>query len=183
MQLVRTMITKEKKNQNQYRLPILILVNGILYTINFCVNGFCVRSILYCFMTSLLIEVGIEDEKTKHISLKWNGLLLLIGIFVCIGDRPHIKDHMLGMFCVSFALFVLFVLSKGAAIGGGDVKLMGAAGLILGLEQSVYALFIGCALAVVCYLVRWKKIRTKQPIAMGPYLAISIWVCAIWSLH
>ena len=183
MHLVWTLLTKEENNQNRYRLPILTLVNGILYIIVLGIKGISILSISLCLMTTVLIFIAIEDEKTRNIPLMWNGLLVMIGIIICVVDRENIREHLFGMFGISIALAILHIFSKGSAIGGGDVKLMSGAGLILGFDKSVTAFFIACNLALICHLIRMKKVGAEHELAMGPYLALSIWLCAIWSLH
>ena len=166
--------------QKKYRLPIIVLVNGILYFIIFVQKGIHAESILYCFMTTILIKISVLDEKTKQIPIKWNLLLMIIGILFTIMDKQHISSHLWGMMGMCTCLILLYIFSKGSAIGGGDIKLMGAAGLILGLEQSAYALLIACLLALVCHGVRMIKFGAEKVLAMGPYLSIGIWICAIW---
>ena len=84
------------------------------------------------------------------------------------------KEYILGMFAVSLPLLLLFLITKGAAIGGGDIKLMAAAGLFLGSEKILYALFLGCLLGVLIHGLRIKIQGAERKLAMGPYLAAGI---------
>jgi len=62
------------------------------------------------------------------------------------------------------------------AFGGGDVKLMAAAGLLLGWQQLLVAAFIGIILGGgygVLVLATGKKDR-KEHFAFGPALCIGI---------
>lgn len=183
MQLGWILLTKEENNQKKYRLPIIALVNGILYIIVVWKNGITIKSMLYCLMTTVLLLIALEDEKNKEIPLKWNISLSLIGILICAIDRENIKGHIGGMLGISILLVLLHVLSKGRAIGGGDVKFMCGAGLILEFEKSVYAFWLACILALLCHLIRMKKAGAEHTLAMGPYLAFSVWICTIWRLH
>ena len=84
-------------------------------------------------------------------------------------------------------LTILFYLIKGKSLGGGDVKLMAAIGLLMGWEDALLALFVGCILALGCHAVQMKKHRTttvdadgantckrENTLAFGPYLAAGI---------
>jgi prepilin signal peptidase PulO-like enzyme (type II secretory pathway) len=61
--------------------------------------------------------------------------------------------------------------SGGLSLGWGDVKLAALGGPLLGLQESLLAFSIGCAVAVVVARIR----RTgNSSIAFGPYLAAAI---------
>ena len=95
--------------QKKYRLPIIVLVNGILYFIIFVQKGIHAESILYCFMTTILIKISVLDEKTKKIPIKWNLLLMIIGILFTIMDKQHISSHLWGMMGTSACLILLYI--------------------------------------------------------------------------
>ncbi len=69
------------------------------------------------------------------------------------------------------------------ALGLGDVKLMGAAGLWLGLEDLMLALTLGACLSIVhgvTYAVLTKKSLRRLEIPAGPGLIGGIMVMMIW---
>ncbi len=65
-------------------------------------------------------------------------------------------------------------------MGGGDVKLMAASGLLLGWSKIVLAFVIGCILALVIHSVRRKVSREGTVLAMGPYFSMGIFIAAIF---
>lgn len=71
-------------------------------------------------------------------------------------------------------LTVYFVSRKG--LGGGDVKLMTAFGLYLGLNSVVPAMLYGTLLAAVAggVLILLKKVGPKDSIPMVPFLYIGV---------
>ncbi len=160
--------------------PVIEALNGILYIIVFMANGFNMQSVLFCLMTSALLVISIIDERTFEIPPALNVFILVLGIFVCILDFSNIAEHLIGMVCVSLALYLLYIFSGGAAIGGGDVKLMGAAGLVLGWKLITLAFFLGCIIGAFCHVIRMKVSDAERVLAMGPYLSIAIWICALW---
>lgn len=160
--------------------PLIEALNGILYVIVFMANGFHMQSVLFCLMTSALLVISVIDEGTFEIPPALNLFIFAIGIFVCILDHPNISEHIIGLFCVSLALYALYVVTGGAAIGGGDVKLMGAAGLVLGWKLITLAFFLGCIIGAFCHVIRMKISDAEHMLAMGPYLSAAIWICALW---
>ena len=65
-------------------------------------------------------------------------------------------------------------------MGGGDVKLMAAAGLLLGFKFSLVALVAGCILGSVIHLIRMKVSKQEHMLAFGPYLAGGIFLTILW---
>jgi leader peptidase (prepilin peptidase)/N-methyltransferase len=72
------------------------------------------------------------------------------------------------------------MISKGRAIGGGDVKLMAAAGLYLGWKQIILAFLLGCILGSIIHILRMKITSADHVLAMGPYLSAGILIAALW---
>ena len=89
-------------------------------------------------------------------------------------------DHLIGMVCVSGLLEVLYLVSGGRAIGGGDIKLMFACGLILGWERIILAFLLGCVIGSVVHTVRIKVSKAGRMLAMGPYLSAGVLLAALW---
>ena len=163
--------------------PLVEGINGLLYIIVFMANGVGFMSVLYCLMTSALLVISVVDWRSYEIPLPCNLFLLGLGILACVLDAPKLMDHLIGLAAVSAALYLLYLLSGGRAIGGGDVKLMGAAGLILGAKLIILAFFLGCILGSVIHLLRMKLSGAERVLAMGPYLSAGIFISALWGMR
>lgn len=160
--------------------PIVEALNGVLYVIVFMANGIKLQSVLYCLMTSALLVISVIDWRTFEIPPACNFFLLGLGVILCILDRTNFWEHLIGLICVSGILAVLYVASAGRAIGGGDIKLMGAAGLILGWKLILLSFFLGCILGSMIHVIRMKAAGAERKLAMGPYLSAAILICALW---
>lgn len=88
--------------------------------------------------------------------------------------------HLVGALCVSGILLVIYLISGGRAIGGGDIKLMAACGLILGWQLIILAFFLGCIIGSVIHLIRIRVSGAGHMLAMGPYLSAGIFIAALW---
>ncbi len=160
--------------------PLVELANGVLYVIVFMANGSNLLSILYCLMTSAFLVISINDERTLEIPLPCNIFIAVLGVVVMALDYRNFVSYLIGFACVSGALYLLYVLTKGALIGGGDVKLMAAAGLMLGWEKVTLAFFLACIIGSVIHVIRMKVSNADRVLAMGPYLCMALWICALW---
>ncbi len=102
---------------------------------------------------------------------------VLVVAIVFDGGLRSVLAALFGLAVAGGIFFVLFQVSKGRWIGGGDVKLGFALGLILGSPlQAALLLFVasllGCLVAVPG-LVR-KKLSRASRIPFGPYLIVAM---------
>ena len=160
--------------------PIVEAVNGILYVVVFAVNGFSLESILYCLFVSALLVLSVIDWRTYEIPIGINIFILILGILHTALDYKNWLMYVIGFFSVSLFLFLLLWISKGRAIGGGDVKLMAVAGLLLGWKLAILAFFIGCIVGSVIHLLRMRFSGADKVLAMGPYLSVGLFIAALW---
>lgn len=160
--------------------PIVEFVNGVLYVLVFVINGWSIDSAIYCLLTSALLVLSVIDFRTYEIPFGINLFILALGL-VHLG--LHLGDwvtYVIGSVAVSGFLQILYWVSGGRAIGGGDVKLMWAAGLLIGWKLSILALFLGCILGSVIHIIRMKVSGEGHVLAMGPYLAVGIFISVLW---
>lgn len=160
--------------------PLVEALNGVLYVLVFLVNGWSIDSVIYCLLTSALIVLSVVDFRTYEIPFGINLFILALGLIHLVFHLGDWVDYGIGLLAVSGFLWILYQFSKGAAIGGGDVKLMGAAGLLMGWKLSVLAFLLGCILGSVIHLIRMKFSGAEHRLAMGPYLSAGIFIAVLW---
>lgn len=168
------------KSKISVQYPIIEGVNGIFYVMICAVNGLEWNSVIYCFMASALLVLSIIDWRTYEIPFGINVFLFVLGIAMTILDRGNLVEHLIGMICVSGLLGILYLLTSGRAIGGGDIKLMFACGLILGWKLILLAFFLGCIIGSVVHIIRMSVKKAGRMLAMGPYLSAGILLAALW---
>ena len=160
--------------------PLIEAANGILYTMIVWMNGVNVESLLYCLLTSALIVLSVIDFRTYEIPLGINLFILALGLIRVATDYRNFPDYLIGFLSVSAVLAVLYYVSKGRAIGGGDVKLMAVCGLLLGWKLIIMAFLLGCILGAVIHVIRMKVSGEDHVLAMGPYLSMGVFIAALW---
>ncbi len=163
------------KTRISLQYPIVEASNGIMYATVFLANGMDVRTILYCLLASALLVLSVIDWRTYEIPPIINWFILGLGAFGVATDYVNWKSYLIGFVCVSGFLAFLYWVTKGRGIGGGDVKLMAAAGLLIGWKGIVFAFFAGCIIGSICHLIRMAISKDKNHmLAFGPYLSIGI---------
>lgn len=80
-----------------------------------------------------------------------------------------------GLFFTALPLFIAALMKEGS-VGGADIKLMAAAGFLLGVQTGITALIVGMFLAVVCTVVyrRIKRLDINKSFPLVPYLTVGI---------
>ena len=156
--------------------PIIEALNGIFWLLIFIRFGLSVESLLYCFMFSALLALSVIDFRTFEIPIGFNIFILILGLVRVATDYKNWLYYVIGLVSVSLVLFLIFVISKGRAIGGGDVKLMAATGLLLGWDYNLLGFVFGCILGSVIHIIRMKVSKKDHVLAMGPYLSAGVMI-------
>lgn len=106
-----------------------------------------------------------------------DGQALAVGLWSTDPDSYLLGGGVLGLFFLA-----LSVLSKGAWIGGGDIKLGTLIGLVLGWPAALVALvlayFIGTLYAAVLLVSKQATLKTYVP--FGPMLVLGYFVAAYY---
>jgi leader peptidase (prepilin peptidase)/N-methyltransferase len=144
-------------------------------------------SITYCLLISALIVLSVIDFRTNIIPIGINIFILILGLITVavkyIGNGHSLElvmNHGIGFFAVSAFLLIIFCATHGKGIGGGDIKLMAVAGLLLGWELIILSFFIGCVLAAIIHPIRMKINHLNRILAFGPYLSVGITVALLF---
>ena len=81
------------------------------------------------------------------LSVAFNIFIALLGLVRVVLDFDNVWTYIIGLVSVSGFLLILYILTCGRGIGGGDIKLMAAAGLLLGWKGIVAGFFIGISVS------------------------------------
>ena len=160
--------------------PLIEALNGVLYLIVFLRYGVSIETLLYCLMASALLALSVIDFRTFEIPLGFNVFIAVLGLVRVLTDLTNWKEYAVGFFAVSVVLYIIYVFTKGRGIGGGDIKLMAASGLLLGWKCNILAFLLGCIIGSVIHLLRMRFTKAERVLAMGPYLSIGIYISALW---
>lgn len=168
------------KEKISIQYPLVELFNGILYLLVVTVKGFTLVSFIYCLMASALLVLAVIDFRTFEIPFGINVFLLTLGLIHIGVDYTNWLTYVIGPFTVGLFLWILILVTKGKAMGGGDMKLMAACGLLLGWKLIILAFLLGCILASVIHIIRMKLTKASHVLAFGPYLAAGIFISALF---
>ena len=168
------------KTKLSIQYPLIEGLNGILYVLVVAVNGLTIESLLYCLLFSALVTLSVIDFRTYEIPFGINLFILTLGLVRLALDYRNFLDYLIGFISVSGFLYLLFLLTKGRGIGGGDIKLMAVSGLLLGWKCNILALALGCIIGSIIHIIRMKVSKEDHVLALGPYLSLGIMIAALW---
>ncbi len=159
--------------------PLIEGLNGVLWVITFIINGLSIDSLLYCLLISALIVLSVIDERTQEIPLGINVFIFCLGVIMTVLHFDDWLNHVIGFFAVSVFIWIIIIVTRGRGMGGGDLKLMAAAGLLLGWKEIILAFALGCILGAIIHVLRMKIKDAQRVLAFGPYLALGILI-TVW---
>ena len=167
--------------------PVIEAVNGVMYVIIFIVNGLNIISGLECLAFSMFLVITVIDERTQEIPFALNVVIGVLGIIRILFDREYLLDYLIGFFCVSVFMLIILIIGRAVrgvdAFGGGDIKLMAAAGLFVGWKEVILAFFIGCILGAVIHTIRMKVCGKERVLAFGPYLCAGLTIAMLFGMN
>jgi len=152
---------------------LLWLFAGILYRGDWLTVG------LYCLLISFCIVISLIDWRSFEIPNGLNLAIFILGLIRLFTDFANWKTYLIGMLCVSAFFLLLWFATRGNGIGMGDVKLMGAAGLLLGWQNILLALIVGSVAGSIIHMIRMRRSGEGKKLAFGPYLSAGIVFAAL----
>ena len=170
------------KAEYKTRFFITAIIGAVLGALVGFFFGLSVETIIYFIFFGVLTVIAFIDMDTMEIPPSLNFIILGLGIISLILNLIGVQksdvsiiDRLIGAVCVSGFLLIVTILVKGA-FGGGDIKLMAAAGVLLGwkgvLTGFLIGLFIGAAIGIV--LIARRKKGGKEHMPFGPSLCIGL---------
>lgn len=158
----------------------IIVLNGILYVLVFFIYQWSYLSIIYCLSISALIMLSVVDDRIYEIPIGLNVFLGFLGVLRLFTDLSHIWTYVSGFGSVSFLMLLIYYVTKGKGIGGGDIKLMAVTGLLIGFPKILLAFILGCILGSILHILRMKITNKGRVLAFGPYLSAGIVIAILY---
>ena len=165
-----------------WRYPLVELLTGLIFYLGYISIGELHLLIKYLVLFSLLIIISFIDIDRQLIPNQLVLAVLVWGMaWQFIAPELSWQQSLLGAILGGGILLLIAVISKGG-MGGGDIKLMFAAGLVLGGRFTVLALFIACVIGAFVggFLLATGIKKRKEPIPFGPFLSLGIFVASLW---
>ena len=169
---------KKCKTKISMFYPLFELLTGIGFMLSYIIFGFSLECLYSIIFVSMLIIIIISDYQTMIIPdsvLIFSSLLMIFIKFFMTGiESVGISLlHALAafIFMLLLKLFGDFIFKK-ESMGGGDIKLLGVFGFVLGFPMAIISVFLSAFIALPISIIIL-KINKNHEIPFGPFLAIS----------
>jgi len=142
---------------------------------------------LLVFFT-VLILIAMIDLDTMEIPFSLNLVILGLGLLSLLTfqwtepfSEITIVNRIVGMLCIAGPMLIIDLIIPGA-FGGGDIKMMFAAGFLLGWKMIVAGFFMGAIVggAVGITVMVRKKKGGKEHIPFGPSLCVGMFLAVMF---
>ena len=160
--------------------PIVEAANGVLWLFVFYVLGFTAQAALACLLASALLALSVIDVRIREIPSGFTVFILVLGASATLFDLQNWLSHLIGCVAIALPLFLVFAVTGGRGVGGGDIKLMAGCGLFLGWKLVVLGFFFGCFAAAFLHILLMLLKKADRTLSFGPYLSLGIFLAMLW---
>ncbi|WP_337970096.1 prepilin peptidase [Virgibacillus salexigens] len=152
--------------------PIMEIITGMLFVYCYIIIGIQFELFLALALVSMFVIVLVSDITYMIIPNKV--LLFFLPIFVVfriIDPLTPWWDTITGGVAGILIPMSIIIVIKGG-MGGGDMKLFGLIGIVLGFKKLCFCFFLSCVIGAIIgiFLIALKLGRRNQPIPFAPYI-------------
>jgi prepilin signal peptidase PulO-like enzyme (type II secretory pathway) len=169
------------KKSLSVQYPFVELVTGIVFAQLFTI--FFPTPLLFvafcCIAMAVIVLIGTDVKfellPTPLLYLWGVGIMLrFFALHISMGDLLY--TYIIPSACAGLFFFVLWFVSKGKAMGDGDIWLAILIGLVTGYPGIIISLYVafltGAAMGVILILGRLKTLKSHIP--FGPFLLLGM---------
>lgn len=164
--------------------PLVEFLNGALFVLFLYKFGLTLDFIVFSLISSTLVVIAIIDFNTQLIP----DILILVLVILAIVCRiglvisgenflPVIKDGFFGLLIGGGIFFLIYFLSRGG-MGEGDILLIAALGLLIGIRKNLLLMFLSFITGAIIsvFLLAFKIKSRKDAIPFGPFIVLSFYL-------
>lgn len=165
--------------------PIMELSCAILFLIGYNIYGLTYFYLTYLIIVSIMLIILVSDFKYLIIN---DSVLIVAFILITIINLHICTLQLVGIYFLSgIALFCFMylvgiigkLLFKKESLGGGDIKLAGLIGYILGFKLGLCVLIVSVFLALP-YSVASMYFTKNHEVAYGPFLIGALFIVYVF---
>lgn len=183
------------KKPISWQYPAVEILTAVLFVISYLAwpLGFeplgAAQLIIWLGVLVILLALAVYDIKWMILPdrlVRPLGIVVVAEVIVValgLSEPWHVAQALIGALCLGGLFWVLFQVSDGRWIGGGDVKLGAVLGLLVGGPvASILLLFLASLMGTIAalpMLLTGKKVLTRK-MPFGPFLiaaAVIVYLC------
>ena len=188
---------KACKEPISFQYPIVELLTGLVFTVIYTkiilthgLSAFgIVTFLISIIIASLLIIIFAYDLRHKIIPSKIVIPFIIISLGTVFWRYFTVSPFMLASDLIAGPLmaapfFFMWLLSKGKAMGFGDVRLSLGMGWFVGVSGSLIVFFLSFWIGAVVglFLIASSKLRMKSEVPFAPFMIIAFFIVTIFGI-
>lgn len=155
--------------------PVTELLTALLFLYSYVLYGFSLSFWVAIVLFSMMMILVVSDLAYMLIPDKI--LLFFLPLFVLLRIIQPLEpwwDSLLGA-AIGFGLLLLIAVVSKGGMGGGDIKLFGVLGFVLGTKLVLLTFFLACLFGAVFGLMFMAAgaVKRGKPMPFGPYIALA----------
>ena len=164
------------------RYPVIELVAGLLWVAPLLLGQPAPQAAISAMFTTALLVIAVTDF--EHMIVPDSMIITIAALSIpgfIMRIDPSWLDRLIGALGAGAFFYLLAVLSekilKKEGLGGGDIKLAAAAGLVLGWQLSALAIGLGAVVALVMIVlmkVFSRDLNEEKQIPFAPALSVAM---------
>lgn len=165
-----------------FRYPLVELLTGLIFAMCHMFFGLTAKAVILCIFAFILIAAAFIDIDHRFIPDRFSIAIALLGIISAFADPSvSLQSRLAGAISAGGFMLAVSLITKGG-IGGGDIKLFFASGLLLGLKLNVLSFMLGYFLAGICMIGPYmlKKLPKNYEVPMVPFFAAAFMFSVFW---
>ncbi|MBZ5749410.1 prepilin peptidase [Metabacillus rhizolycopersici] len=154
--------------------PFVELMTAVLFLVSLLLVGWNFELLIALTLVSLFMIIFVSD--ITYMLIPDRILLFFLGLFLIeriIYPLDPWYNSIIGGIVALVLLLSIAVVSKGG-MGGGDIKLFGVLGFVLGLKIVLLAFFLSTLVGTIFGMIRilQGKHKKREPIPFGPSIMV-----------
>ena len=178
------------KKPLSWQYPIVETATGLLFVLSFLIltvsGQLTVTTLLYYFfLISILIVVAVVDFKFSLVptTLVFSASLLALFYNYFFLTSGQFVQSVAAAFGAAIFFLIIVLLTRGRGMGEGYVVLGFLIGMVLGLKESILAIFLAFLIGAIIsvFLITLGKKHFGQTIPFAPFLSLGFLISLFWA--
>ena len=166
------------------KYPLIELLVGIMFLLTFIYFGFGIEFIIYSIIVSIFIIILFIDLEHMIIPDGLNVILAVLGLIlnIVLKEDGYVTIGLDMLYGLLLGGGFFFILALFGGMGGGDIKLMAALGIIFGWKMLIPLMFLSFMFGGVfgIILLSLKSKGMKDMIPFGPYIVVASTIIIVY---
>lgn len=167
--------------------PLVELLIAVLFLLVYHQFGFSLEGITAVMIVCLLVVASLIDYKYMLIPNKVNLMIAAVGVInMLLVNHVAILDSLGGLALGGGVLYLIGMVTSWMlhkeAMGGGDVKMLAACGIYLGIGKTLAAMLLAfySAASLVIILLVLRKLKRNQYVPFGPFISAGVIIVILY---